>query len=393
MKKILIAAFIIAAILVLATGCNGGDSEPMDLQAVGSTGQSDQGNSPGSTPENSPGNNPSTGSSTGGAPTIARPPNAPDMDRDMGGLKRQASESTDGDTSWPAEILPQGLPVYPGGEILFAGYDEYGDVFIYIEGTDAGVYNSYRTSLGSAGWDCFEEDEEWSGYFKDGVFLFAGYAEGDAAIYVFDLSEYFSDISFSWPADELPDGFPVYPGEVDMVGRYDTDIFISIRNTDRRTFDGYVETLRAAGWRDVGDASNGDVDLVKDTFYLGLSYSDNGEVFIGLYFDDYSWGFTDWPSDLPFYVPEYTDGEIALASNFEDGSHNVVIYGTSHEAIDRYVEKLIEAGGELDEGNTPGYIKVWMGANGEYVYLMASVDDEEGDVTLFITIDIFTADP
>ena len=382
MKKALLVTLIITAILVLATGCNGGDSEPLDLQAVGGSGQSEQGDTPG--------NSPTSGPSTGGSPTIARPPNAPDMDLDMDGLRRQVSESADGAVSWPAEILPQGLPVYPGGEILFAGYDDYGDVLVYIEGTDEGVFNAYRTSLGSAGWEFFEEDEGWSGFFKGGVFLYAGFAEGDVAIYVFDLSALLGDVQMSWPTSDLPAGFPVYPGEVEFASAGSYDVFITIKNSDRRTFDGYIETMRADGWQYMGVEADGEVELAKDTMSLMLSYLDNGDVYIGLYTYDYDFAMdsAEWPSVLPFHVPQYTEGTILIVAEHVDGSVDIMIHETSREAIDRYVAKLIEAGGELDDGNTPDSIMVWMGANGEFVSLMIDEDDDDGEIILYIEIDI-----
>ena len=383
MKKILIAALIITAILVLATGCKGDDGGSLDLQAVGNTGQNSPGNSPGNTPENSP--------STGGSPTIARPPNAPDVNLDMGGLKRQASESTGGGEvlSWPADFLPQGLPAYPGGKILLAGYDEYDAILIYIEDADEGVFNTYRATLGSAGWELFEEDNEgWYGYFRDGVFVYVGFAEGDAAFYIFDLSDLFGDVQMSWPTSDLPAGFPVYPGEVEFASVGSYDVFITIKNSDRRTFDGYIETLRADGWKYMGAEVNGELELTKDTMSLSLSYLDNGDVCIGLYTYEFALGSTEWPSDLPFYVPQYTDGTISFVVKHDDGSIDILINDTSIEAIDRYVEKLVEAGGELDEESVPGYTRVWMGSNGEYVSLMIMEDDEDGEIMLYIEIDI-----
>lgn len=58
--------------------------------------------------------------------------------------------------NWPADKLPDGMPVYPDGEMITGGAD--GMVSITVTGTSSETLSKYIDNLKSDGWDITELD-------------------------------------------------------------------------------------------------------------------------------------------------------------------------------------------------------------------------------------------
>jgi len=158
----------------------------------------------------------------------------------------------------------------------------------------------------------------------------------------------------SWPAAELPPGFPVYPGgDIDKVEQDETGLYICVTETDKATYDAYLKTLEAAGW--ILDLSDEDtVSAVKGSWILSLCF--DKDLGISLMATDMGFdlalGSFEWPKDLPFTLPVYPDGEIDFLSREENGKLRISIVGSSKDTFEKYLDMVAEAGwefmGEID---------------------------------------------
>ena len=84
------------------------------------------------------------------------------------------------------------------------------------------------------------------------------------------------DTSYSkgWPTDNLPTGFPVYPGgqpEYNIVGVY---ISIVITSTDKNTFEGYMDDLKAWGFEISEPDSEGFYTGLTQNWKLGIVFAE-----------------------------------------------------------------------------------------------------------------------
>jgi len=85
------------------------------------------------------------------------------------------------------------------------------------------------------------------------------------------------DIPEGWPVDDLPPGFPVYPGGKQEYFINGANVAVSIENTDRNTFEGYLDALKAWGF-DFSEPNSSGV-------YVG--YTENWAIAI-FFEDDYN---------------------------------------------------------------------------------------------------------
>jgi len=71
-----------------------------------------------------------------------------------------------------------------------------------------------------------------------------------------ELKEALGSLTDKWPADRLPDGFPIYPdGVVSSALTVDGAETIVIDKTGKDSFRQYAETLKDAGWAFTQDAA------------------------------------------------------------------------------------------------------------------------------------------
>ena len=332
-KNILAPALAMILTLAFVAGCNGTDGAPgmdeprRDIQAS-SGGQDD------------------TGPQTSGAPQTA-PGVRTIMNRNIPVAQIAADAAR---LDWPAAEFPAGFPAYPEGEVVMAERDEDG-FYVYIAGTGRRGYDSYIAALGAAGWDFTDtEADDWDVAFKDDLLLIL-VCDSDGVGMLIDVLNY-DDIypDYGWPSSILPDGFPAYPGgRVWFIREWDDgdNVMISINDTDRRTFDAYIATLESMGW---SFDENG--DAYKGYFWLSVTWEEPDSVDISLMGGDFDWdslgGFGDpsgqeWPRDLPFNVPEYTDGIIAGTVTGGAGT-SIRIVNSSRAAFEAYIDMLIGLG-------------------------------------------------
>ena len=177
---------------------------------------------------------------------------------------------------WPFDELPTGFPVYPNGEpsctINTAG------VHIYIYNTDRDACERYMDDLKAWGFEFGEpqSDGECKGYTEDWtISINFDASQRRAKLLLAD-----SDTAPGrpgWPADELPTGFPVYPSGDPIFILDEAGVFLNIYNTDRNTFEGYLDALKAWGFEFNDPTSNG--------VYVG--YTENWAIAI-FHEDDYN---------------------------------------------------------------------------------------------------------
>ena len=84
---------------------------------------------------------------------------------------------------------------------------------------------------------------------------------------------------------------------------------------------------------------------------ITVSCDEEGNV--GILFNDIGVDFGKhdgvWPSDLPFYMPVYTDGKVSSAYTSASGTVNVTIVNTSKAAFENYIEILVQDGWDLSD--------------------------------------------
>ena len=152
-----------------------------------------------------------------------------------------------------------------------------------------------------------------------------------------------------WPAADLPPGLPVYPGgaldylEIDDEGM----VYLVIIETDKAEFDKYFKTLEEAGWTETRREDIPlNIEMMKDNFWMGLSFSDPDTALMAVAMLDVSLDTKDWPEGLPYPLPEYTSGTISIV-NVKDDSLMIDIDNTSRVDYDKYLDAVAAAGWEL----------------------------------------------
>jgi len=206
---------------------------------------------------------------------------APDGDTHDG--EEPAISDPDG---WPTDHLPPDFPVYPNGEFEYFLHDK-GVVVIAVDNTDKNAYEGYIDDLKAWGFK-FEEPDPvvYPDGYDDGYYIF----ETESWMLILSAAPDFNRVSITlgpindtdtgdgpateytkgWPTDELPAGFPVYPGgepEYTIIGSH---VLVFVANTDRNAFEGYMDTLIAWGFEFGAPDSKGE--------YIG--YKENWEFTI-----------------------------------------------------------------------------------------------------------------
>jgi hypothetical protein len=186
-----------------------------------------------------------------------------------------------------------------------------------------------------------------------------------------------------WPSSSLPSGFPEYPeGEVIYFESYfDNDFMICVAETSKTSFDSYQKTLLAAGWI-FSDPEDGMEMAYKESWMLTLAYDD--ECGTGIYLFDMGFDIEDlykeakWPQKLPVEIPEYTDGDIAFVSEYDD-TVMITIDNTSKSKLDAYGRQAAEMGWKPD-----GASRLSMEADGGvwYLYFNFDADDNSAFISL-----------
>jgi len=176
---------------------------------------------------------------------------------------------------WPPDGLPSGFPVYPGGqpEHNFDG----AFVAISIFDTDKNTFEGYMDDLRAWGFEFGEPepDGSYEGY-AEKCMLIIGFYDGPG-ITTIVFSEYDSASAFTagWPADKLPPDFPVYPGGQLKYFLEGATVFISVDNTDKSTFEGYMDNLKAWGFEFSGQQSNGSYEGFTESWKLTIVFDKN----------------------------------------------------------------------------------------------------------------------
>jgi len=177
-----------------------------------------------------------------------------------------ASNTSDNDTNddddQPHIDLPGGwpayFPLYTDGTIYQIIPKEYDCYTITINKTSKAAVEEYAVTLTNAGWECIVIDDvdeadaaiviEFSKDDQRGSLILAE----DEYLLVINLRRVLEseELPNVWPADHLPQGFPVYPdGEITGVSLNESGmIFIIIEGSGKGTFDKYAATLKDAGW-------------------------------------------------------------------------------------------------------------------------------------------------
>ena len=165
-----------------------------------------------------------------------------------------------------------------------------------------------------------------------------------------------------WPAAKLPQGFPAYPNGVVIQADEDDDLglIIVISETDEATHGAYLKTLEAAGWTipDWYQTTGTDVAMEKDNYRLMIDFYDtyifdeeSGDLIdsvdvhmiIGAHEYSTDLGY-EWPTDLPFDLPAYPEGEIMQVRMTDDGGVSITIGKTSRATFDRYKDMMTNEG-------------------------------------------------
>ncbi|MCL2815891.1 MAG: hypothetical protein FWD23_14945 [Oscillospiraceae bacterium] len=155
----------------------------------------------------------------------------------------------------------------------------------------------------------------------------------------------------NWPAASFPPGFPVYPeGELiyaeSLVG---DDFMVCVAETDKKTYDSYLDKLGAAGWM-FSEPEDGIDMAYKGSYMLSLLYDD--ELGACIYIFDIGFDleelYTDaeWPDNLPVKIPVY-DGEVSFVSRNDDMTI-ITIDNTSKSALDAYEREAKNMGWNPD---------------------------------------------
>ena len=333
-----------------------------------------------------------------------------------------ARESVEGAEGWPAEKLPQGFPVYPEGKVADVDGEMDGEgIVIEISGTNEATYGTYLNTLESDGWtSSFMEDYGLTYLQKDSFMMLTGFDEDTFIMYLIDFGYEF-DVQ-EWPIGDLPMGFPVYPGGIvtyvsafdddldldDDLGLDDLDlddmdlddddldldlddddsveadfIYLEISETDEETFNAYLEILEEAGWKETANEDGLIIEMEKDNYWLMIEFFSNFDM-VGLGVKDMGTSDSeDWPTDLPYDLPEYTDGSASVLIGADHVT--IVIVRTSPAAFEEYVESMTKAGWTVTSKDD---------LDGDLVYLLDYKDGEwtctinlrdTGSVTIIIT--------
>ena len=185
--------------------------------------------------------------------------------------------------------------------------------------------------------------------------------------------------NMAWPSADLPIGFPVYPGEVDLIDfSLAGYVILGIGDTDEATFNAYKAALISAGWT-FDEPDDIYLSAHNNTQQLIMIY-DDGILVIGV--ETESSVFYSWPAELLFEIPVYTDGEFSFGAFASSQSTMITIVNTSPEAYNSYIDLLIELGFELATERGPNINGLWHSEGEGIVTLNLSDDGTEVSISL-----------
>ena len=159
------------------------------------------------------------------------------------------------------------------------------------------------------------------------------------------------DLNEGWPSADLPPGFPKYPNGDLYYEADDLGVFLCVLETDRETYDGYLESLEAAGFI-FDPEEDGTYCAVQKTWQLSITfYDDEGAVclmVIDMGFDlEDDFVSDEWPAE----VPDYTDGNVDFVSGSGNDTIMITISNTSKAALEKYFDVLAKDGWESTDSN------------------------------------------
>jgi hypothetical protein len=194
--------------------------------------------------------------------------------------------------------------------------------------------------------------------------------------------------TMEWPASDLPLGLPAYPdGVIESIDMDEFGVIVNITETGETAYQAYLKTLEADGWKPVDwdDSGTEAVELMKGSYLLVIDYFEPGDVIIvasdfgedmeGI---DVSSGSTEWPTDLPYPLPKYTDGEVSRVNYYEDDGLSIYINSTSMAAYKKYVDEAAKAGWELYDT---------FGDDGDVIIAGSAFLYKDKSLTVYITKD------
>jgi len=161
-----------------------------------------------------------------------------------------------------------------------------------------------------------------------------------------------------WPSDGIPPGFPKYPNGDHYYSFFYDMLTIIILDTDRETYNSYLDSLRDLGF-DLSPA-DGTADysgtMGEWITYTIFDQSEKVAIFQVLENTSTNSGPLFPEKEWPEEIPEYPDGDPVVGGNSATGYITIDIYNSSKETRDEYAGILVDAGWVLifyDEG--PGY--------------------------------------
>ena len=159
-----------------------------------------------------------------------------------------------------------------------------------------------------------------------------------------------------WPASHFPEGFPEYPAEYYTIAEGEGNCMVFIDGTNRAEYDAYLKELAADGWAvDESNTDMTDLNYIKASWWLSVSYyaESSVSIYISGYEFDLGTTINEWPKNLPSELPEYMDGEVAVADSSDSDFRMIVIKGTSEAAFQNYID-MVEDSGWMIKGDSTG---------------------------------------
>jgi len=265
---------------------------------------------------------------------------------------------------WPVDILPPGFPVYPEGDFEDGSTDI---VIIFIHNTSINTFEEYKKELEAWGFE-FEE--------MDLSNLYYGVMSDWRIAYSFSESENTACISLApndadtgddpsinytegWPTDELPSGFPEYPGGKPAHALSSEYLHIKINDTDENNFEGYIADLKAWGFDFNQQEPDGSYKGYAEQWFIIIHFNDRLDTtFIVMSENNHTLGGTEgWPTDeLPSGFPEYPGGK--PKHNIDGPYVFITIEDTDKKTFEGYMADLKAWGFEFGEPDSDG---VYMG--------------------------------
>lgn len=187
-----------------------------------------------------------------------------------------------GPQTWPTDKLPAGFPVYPNGEISFVDVNDDGSVNIFIENSDEKTVEAYKATLKAAGW---EYDELGYNAYKDDLVASVNWLEGGLVsidVGVYKPTEWLK----GWPTN-MPVKIAKYPdGDIKNTGGDPSGwgVYIIIEKTSKASYEKYLDTLVADGWKLSGTRNAQKNEFEKDGYKVKVTLAGDDYVFVDVFY-------------------------------------------------------------------------------------------------------------